>query len=411
MSRQTFHVSENAHIQIRACSERVTIICWDETNQVAADDAARQDGDTISVENSERANLRVPRAARVSIADCNADVRVENITGRVELANIDGDVIARGLADLLARDLDGSFVAKDVATLRGEGVWDGDVALRGIEKLDADGIDGDVSMGSVGAINIRTVQGDLSARGVRTALVIGDVEGDVSVRGAEGQLTFERVGSDLAISDLRGGLDARDVEGDVALTISQIGETHLRADGDVVVHLPADANAEIELDALRGDLMVSGNLKIAEQDESHLRGTLGTGGAMVQIESTRGDLVLNAGARREPPHVEHHREDYREFAEMGHRIAKEVRESVRASLGDIRVKARAGKHQFKFRGFRHRHPEPPIPPIPPIPPVPPAPQRESRGPAEGSPERKAILDAIARGELNVDDAIKKLKGE
>ncbi|MBI5651906.1 MAG: DUF4097 family beta strand repeat protein [Chloroflexi bacterium] len=406
MSRQTFHVSENAHIQIRACRERVTVIGWDETNLVTADDAARQDGDTIIVENSERANVHMPRAARVSIADCTADVRVENITGRVELANIEGDVIARALSDALARDLDGDFVAKDVAALRGEGVWDGDVALRGIEKLDADGIDGDVSMGSVGAINIRTVRGDLSARGVRTALVIGDVEGDVSVRGAEGQLTFERVGSDLAISDLRGGLDARDVEGDVALTISQIGETHLRADGDVVVHLPADANAEIELDALRGDLMVSGDLKIAEQDESHLRGTLGSGGVMVQIESTRGDLILNAGAAREHAH---HREDYREFAEMGQRIAKEVRESVRASLGDVRVKARVGKHQFGFHGFRHRHPEPPIPPIPPIPPMPP--QREARGLAEGSPERKAILDAIARGEMNVDDAIKKLKGE
>ena len=34
-----------------------------------------------------------------------------------------------------------------------------------------------------------------------------------------------------------------------------------------------------------------------------------------------------------------------------------------------------------------------------------------RGPAAGSPERAAILDAIARGELNVEDAIKKLREE
>jgi len=38
-------------------------------------------------------------------------------------------------------------------------------------------------------------------------------------------------------------------------------------------------------------------------------------------------------------------------------------------------------------------------------------QAAPRGPAPGSPERQAILDAIARGEMNVDDAIKKLTGE
>jgi hypothetical protein len=36
---------------------------------------------------------------------------------------------------------------------------------------------------------------------------------------------------------------------------------------------------------------------------------------------------------------------------------------------------------------------------------------KSSGPAAGSPERQAILDAIARGELSVDDAIRKIRGE
>lgn len=38
-------------------------------------------------------------------------------------------------------------------------------------------------------------------------------------------------------------------------------------------------------------------------------------------------------------------------------------------------------------------------------------EEKPRGPVAGSPERKAILDAIARGELSVDEAIRKLTGE
>jgi hypothetical protein len=38
-------------------------------------------------------------------------------------------------------------------------------------------------------------------------------------------------------------------------------------------------------------------------------------------------------------------------------------------------------------------------------------EQEPRGPVARTPERQAILDAIARGELSVDDAIKKLTSE
>ena len=78
-----------------------------------------------------------------------------------------------------------------------------------------------------------------------------------------------------------------------------------------------------------------------------------------------------------------------------------IRESMRGVPGTMRPKIKIEKHF----GRRHRHHDE---------------EREEEirmeeqkphGPAAGSPERQAILDAIARGELNVDDAIKKLRGE
>jgi hypothetical protein len=89
-----------------------------------------------------------------------------------------------------------------------------------------------------------------------------------------------------------------------------------------------------------------------------------------------------------------------EFARLKQQIKEKVRQSVRAAVADT-LKAR---HQIHIQMHRraHRHTDEDR-------------RNESTesscGPVAGSPERQAILDAIARGELSVDDAIKKLTGE
>jgi hypothetical protein len=172
--------------------------------------------------------------------------------------------------------------------------------------------------------------------------------------------------------------------------------------------LPGEANAELEVDAPEGDLVVRAALKIGEESESHLRGTLGTGGVKMRVESTEGDVIVRGGGAGEHHrhHSEHHHREYyrqyaQQYAEMGRRIAEEVRESVHASLAEAGIHEHRRKHHWRVGiGLdddvaAREEPR----------------EEQPRGPAAGSPERKAILDAIARGELNVDDAIKKLRGE
>lgn len=87
-----------------------------------------------------------------------------------------------------------------------------------------------------------------------------------------------------------------------------------------------------------------------------------------------------------------------ELARLKQQIKEQIRQSVRATMAD----ALNARHQIHIQLHRRAHrraddrrtesTEPP------------------HGPAAGSPERQAILDAVARGELSVDDAIKKLTG-
>ena len=475
MPQQIFTVSDNARVEIRNCHNRVTVVGWDDAHTIAVDFAARQEGATLIVENANKVTLRVPRAATITVTNCEADVRVDDLTGRVELANIGGDVALRNLrGETVARDLDGDFVAKDVASLKGEGSWDGDVALRDVDSVQIESVEGDINLSEVGSASVNQVTGDLVARGVkslkgegtwegdvvlrgvevtaindvegdmslgdigefkaqtlggdfsaqniRAALVIEEIKGDVNVRDSSGSITIERVEGDFIASNLRGGLVARDIDGDAVVSFSQVAPLDLRADGDVVLNLPVDANAEVELDAPHGDLVARANLKVTAQDESHLHGTLGNGGVRVQAESTKGDLILRQNGaethkERKGDYAEHADyaayADFSHFADMGQRIAAEVRKSVQESLADMKVpEVRARHHRVEFRMHRpgrhheHRHERDQQPE-----------SRENQveekpqGPVAGSPERKAILDAISRGELSVDDAIKKLSAE
>lgn len=404
---QTYNVTEDMHLDIRGCRDRVTVMGWDQARSMVADAAARQEGNTFIIENARRLTVRLPRTASVTIADCEADVRVEDLAGRVQLANVRGDVILRGLAQALVRDLDGDLVAKGIAVLTGEGTWDGDAALRGItERLEVNEIDGDASLGDMGAVILHDLDGDLSIRGVRSSLQIGDVQGDVDIRGVDGDLNIARIEGDFALAGVRGVLDAPEIKGDAMVTIDAITSVVLTAGGDVVVNLPSDANADIELDAPHGDLVARGNIQVLESDEHHLRGKLGTGGAPVRIESLHDDLIVRTGAAA--PRTEYGPRPFAEFGapfvelgqdfaqmgrEMGRRIAEETRESVEKSLTESGLRRRARRSDERSEAS-----ETPTEDAP-------------KGPVPGSPERKAILDAVARGELSVDEAIRKIKGE
>ncbi len=366
---QRFNVSENVRVEIRGCRDRVTVAGWDDARTVAVDGAARQDGDSIIIENTRRVSVRMPRAALVTMTHCEAAVAVRDIAGRVELADIDGDVVLSDLTgETLVRELEGDLSARNIATLKGEGAWDGDVSARGVKQIEAN-----------------------------------TINGDVSIRAIDGGMKIAHVEGDLIVSGIRGAVDAPDVEGDAVISLDAVAAVNLRADGDVVLNLPSDANAELELDTPRGELVIRTAIKTADRDENHLRGTLGTGGPRIKAESTRGDLILRARVEYEEYAAYAAYADYAKYAGgMGRQIAEQVRESVEQSLNESGIRHHGKYHHFGFRfherdrdnAAREEH----------------APD-QPRGPAAGTPERQAILDAIARGELSVDDAIKKLTGE
>ncbi len=395
MPQQTYAVSERARIEIRHCHNQVIVQSSEDERSVMANGSARQDGETLVFENMNKVLVRVPRTATVFIADCDADVRVDDLDGRVEITRLDGDMALRNLrGETLISEVDGNLTVKNVALLQGQGVWNGDVAIR-----------------EANSAKLEAVDGDLNVWNVRELLVVDEIDGDANLREMNGQVSINHVSGDLIASEIAGPLELADVRGDAIVSLAQAADLKLIAKGDVVLRLPENLDAEIELEAPHGNLIAHHDIKIAEEDERHLRGTLGKGGVKIQVESTHGDLILEGQRPMRHSHFAQmgqeiadqvHASVHASLGEMprGHAIAKQVRESVRASLGDWK---RHGRHRIILH--KHHHPdeaetafEEPTEETPPKPTL-------------TSTERQATLDAIARGALSVDDAIKKLHGE
>lgn len=437
MTRLT--VTENTRLEIRTCRNRVTVIGWDDPHTVSCDAPMRQEGDTLVIEDAAKVYIRAPRTLPITLNDCRADVRLEDLSGTITLTNIHGDVTLHHLyGETRVANMHGGLVAKHVASLKGEDTWDGDVALREVTTFTADQIEGDVvvrgakavtlqgvdgnvvleqvenaqinvvegdmHLNEVGTVTFERIEGDLSARQLRDALSVAEVEGDVNLREVHGRAAIAQIAGDFIASNIRGALVLPAIEGDAILSFQQVAETTVHADGDVVMNVPSHTNAELEIHAPEGDIIVHADLQNRAEDETHLRGALGEGGVVLHIASRHGDVLVRRG--EQPFGYASHapRACMGAYARMGRRIAKEVRDSVRASLAEVGM-GRRPPHWHKHRwhiGIGVDESET----------VSEKPKADKpRGPAPGSPERQAILDALARGELSVDDAIKKLRGE
>ncbi|MCL4490275.1 MAG: DUF4097 family beta strand repeat-containing protein [Chloroflexi bacterium] len=405
MGLQTFAVSGHARVLIKNASERVIITGWDEDQVSVNNGSTRQDGDTISIENVERVSVRVPRTADLFVGDCSADVRIDDIAGQVRLEQIDGDVILHRLqGEVQVHDLEGDLIARDTRALRSDGLVDGNVTLRGVDQAELSEIEGDISADDTGALTVQKLDGDLSVHGAHGPLALGAVDGDVSVRELVGDLRIEHVRGDV-IAAVKGAVDAQDVEGDAAISLSADAPVALQADGDVVLTLPDESNLALELDAPRGNVVTRAPIKVTAQERDHVVGTTGNGGPHVQVESTRGDVIVRTGsAERRSGRREHFGVSFgAEFAGMGEQIAAEVHDSILQSLADFKMHGRRGQPWFRSWVPPEEQTSQGQPTPPPV--------EEQPAPSVSPAERKAILDAIERGELSVDEAIRRLKGE
>jgi hypothetical protein len=139
---------------------------------------------------------------------------------------------------------------------------------------------------------VRQVHGDILLKDVGPTIITNAV-GDVRARAVHGELKLDKVTGDLQASYLEGGLQAT-VNGDGSLTTDFAPDCDYRltTGGDVVVKLPAQASARIQVSA-GGELKHKVDWADIQEEASSFTGRVGDGEALVEINAG-GDVSLRA---------------------------------------------------------------------------------------------------------------------
>jgi len=180
----------------------------------------------------------------------------------------------------------GCLISCPPATTITVGTVQGNLKIKGVEGPVTIGtVHGNVNLRAVGPTALEQVSGNLSVRQVAGDLRVQTLRGNARVHQVEGSLSLSQVDGNLVAEGLQGGLAAEQVRGNVRLgpPFSPGATYRLSANGNLTVHLLADASLHLALRA--GDGVRSRIPDLAlEEAEEETRGILGTGEASLEAQ-------------------------------------------------------------------------------------------------------------------------------
>ena len=259
--------------------------------------------------------LPLGTALKVVLADAPGDLRVTGWERDEVDAKTDGEVLDVVLGENeVTVACDGDLIisiprraALDVIAVSGDAdvrelpsgvslrAVEGDLSLRMVGAASVGTVMGDMDARESGPLSIDSVNGDLSVRGGKGDLSARSVGGDVSLHDIQGNINLESVGDDLYVRGASGNLHAR-VEEDAVLymTPAEGRAIDVIAEGDILLHLSAKANAALNLSADDADDIRVELPGVTKCDGSNPRSlVLGSGGAAIRLKA-EGDVVVTS---------------------------------------------------------------------------------------------------------------------
>lgn len=150
-----------------------------------------------------------------------------------------------------------------------------------------------------------TVSGDVSATGMRGEVDASSVSGDVDLRNITAEtVDAQTVSGNVNLSGITSGkVSAQTVSGNVTYSgqIAADGEYELETlSGDVIMSVPANAGAEVRASTFSGSFSTTlpfsrdgeESSRRSRRTRRNVRGTLGGGGAQIDLTSFSGDVVI-----------------------------------------------------------------------------------------------------------------------
>jgi hypothetical protein len=150
-----------------------------------------------------------------------------------------------------------------------------------------------------GDVRNSDVQVDFTVQVPRGVSFVGrTVQGDVTARGLAGPVHASSVDGSIELSTSGSG-NAETVNGSVTAVLGSTdgGPLSLRTvNGSVELTLPAGAGANIKAETMNGEISTDVPLGgVTREAKNHVEGILGGGGPEVELETVNGDIDLRSG--------------------------------------------------------------------------------------------------------------------
>lgn len=183
--------------------------------------------------------------------------------------------------------------------------WSGGVSVTGVHgDLETRTQSADVEIRDAGRIDVESLSGDVTIRGVNGESMIHTVSGDITLGAARGDVEIETVSGDVDLLDvvakqIRIHTTSGDVEfaGQILPDGRYEYNTH---SGEIRLALPADVGAQLSIATFNGgiesDFPIT--LRAGDHENKRLNFTLGQGTARISAETFSGDVTLTSKGRR-----------------------------------------------------------------------------------------------------------------
>jgi hypothetical protein len=310
---------------------------------------------------------------RFSLRVTSPDVELRGVEGTTARVRIEFHL--RGANDA---DADEAFETVQYRVNRGEGL---------LEIAEPKRVE--VGLGAIGRLlgvsGIRVDARVVAEIPERARVSYSGISADVTGIGLLGTQDYKTVSGDLALSELGGPIRVSGVSGDLSLRAVEpirLGANSVSGDLSVI----APRVEECRLVTVSGDVELEGDLVAAHHRVETVSGDLSlgvVGGLTLEVRGLSTDVSVGMAHRSEGS-----RERRRYVIGDGAATLQ-----FNSMSGDVVVHA----------ARRIAAPAPPVPPLAPEPPAPPSPPL-------GADEQLAVLRALERGEIDVDEASRRLAG-
>lgn len=307
-----------------------------------------------------------------------------------------------------------------------------DIDLGGINlHVGGDGVQIDfeieIPRGGAGTtVELRNASGDVTVDDITGTINVTTASGDAQLRAVAGEVTAQSASGDLLVEQRAGGLTVRTASGDVHVkggALDRFGA--VTASGDLMIETDLRGLGPFTSQTVSGDVQLTGRLLTSAGGDNQ--------GATLTFQTVSGDAEVTPPLRSTGKRV----------WRLGPSDTGGTEIAVRTVSGDLRARldlardATAGTADAPTAALVTPAPAMTVPPVPPVPPVPSIAPEAPPTAAERSPnaadldtvplpppvedatplpatddteaERLAVLQALERGEIDVDEALTRLE--